>query len=52
MDRIAIIGCGGSGKSRLARSLGGTVGITPGVGGRELSAVESSNVRKEKPRTS
>ncbi len=29
MDRIAIIGCGGSGKSRLARSLGGTVGITP-----------------------
>ena len=29
MDRIAITGCGGSGKSRLARSLGGTLGITP-----------------------
>ena len=29
MDRIAIIGCGGSGKSRLARSLGTTLGITP-----------------------
>ena len=29
MDRIAIIGCGGSGKSRLARSLGDTLGITP-----------------------
>ena len=29
VDRIAIIGCGGSGKSHLARSLGGTLGITP-----------------------
>ncbi len=29
MDRIAIIGCGGSGKSRLARALGDTLGITP-----------------------
>lgn len=29
MDRIAIIGCGGSGKSRLARSLGGLLAITP-----------------------
>jgi adenylate kinase family enzyme len=29
VDRIAIIGCGGSGKSRLARSLGTTLGITP-----------------------
>lgn len=29
MDRIAIIGCGGSGKSRLARSLGSLLGITP-----------------------
>ena len=29
MDRIAIIGCGGSGKSRLARLLGDTLGITP-----------------------
>jgi len=28
-DRIAIVGCGGSGKSRLARSLGTTLGITP-----------------------
>jgi adenylate kinase family enzyme len=29
VDRIAIIGCGGSGKSYLARMLGVTVGITP-----------------------
>ena len=29
MDRICIIGCGGSGKSHLARSLGTTLGITP-----------------------
>ena len=29
MDRIAIIGCGGSGKSHLARSLGTMLGITP-----------------------
>lgn len=29
MDRIAIMGCGGSGKSRLARSLGAVLGITP-----------------------
>jgi len=29
VDRIAVIGCGGSGKSRLARALGGTLGITP-----------------------
>jgi hypothetical protein len=29
VDRIAIVGCGGSGKSRLARSLGTTLGITP-----------------------
>ena len=29
MDRIAIIGCGGSGKSHLARALGDTLGITP-----------------------
>jgi adenylate kinase family enzyme len=29
VDRIAIIGCGGSGKSRLARALGDTLGITP-----------------------
>ena len=29
VDRIAIIGCGGSGKSRLARALGGMLGITP-----------------------
>ncbi len=29
MDRIAIIGCGGSGKSHLARSLGVVLGITP-----------------------
>jgi adenylate kinase family enzyme len=29
VDRIAIIGCGGSGKSRLARSLGGLLAITP-----------------------
>jgi adenylate kinase family enzyme len=29
VDRIAIIGCGGSGKSRLARALGSTLGITP-----------------------
>ena len=29
MDRIAIIGCGGSGKSHLARALGGMLGITP-----------------------
>jgi len=28
VDRIAIIGCGGSGKSRLARSLGGLLAIT------------------------
>ncbi len=28
-DRVAIIGCGGSGKSRLARALGITLGITP-----------------------
>jgi adenylate kinase family enzyme len=29
MDRIAIIGCGGSGKSHLARALGRVLGITP-----------------------
>jgi adenylate kinase family enzyme len=29
VDRIAIMGCGGSGKSHLARSLGGVLGITP-----------------------
>jgi len=29
VDRIAIIGCGGSGKSRLARSLRGLLAITP-----------------------
>jgi adenylate kinase family enzyme len=29
VDRIAIMGCGGSGKSRLARSLGSMLGITP-----------------------
>jgi adenylate kinase family enzyme len=29
VDRIAITGCGGSGKSHLARSLGTTLGITP-----------------------
>jgi adenylate kinase family enzyme len=29
VDRIAIIGCGGSGKSHLARSLGTILGITP-----------------------
>ena len=29
VDRIAIVGCGGSGKSRLARILGTALGITP-----------------------
>jgi adenylate kinase family enzyme len=29
VDRIAIIGCGGSGKSHLARQLGRMLGITP-----------------------
>jgi adenylate kinase family enzyme len=29
VDRIAIMGCGGSGKSHLARSLGAALGITP-----------------------
>ena len=29
VDRIAIMGCGGSGKSHLARSLGNVLGITP-----------------------
>jgi adenylate kinase family enzyme len=29
VDRIAIIGCGGSGKSRLARTLGSRLGIKP-----------------------
>ena len=29
VDRIAIIGCGGSGKSYLARELGASLGITP-----------------------
>lgn len=29
MDRIAIMGCGGSGKSHLARCLGAALGITP-----------------------
>jgi adenylate kinase family enzyme len=29
MERIAIIGCGGSGKSHLARVLGARLGITP-----------------------
>ena len=29
MDRIAIVGCGGSGKSHLARELGQLLGITP-----------------------
>jgi adenylate kinase family enzyme len=29
VERIAIVGCGGSGKSRLARALGTRLGITP-----------------------
>jgi adenylate kinase family enzyme len=29
VDRIAIIGCGGSGKSHLSRSLGGLLGLNP-----------------------
>jgi adenylate kinase family enzyme len=29
MDRIAIMGCGGSGKSHLARAIGTTLGIAP-----------------------
>jgi adenylate kinase family enzyme len=29
VERIAIIGCGGSGKSHLARVLGTRLGITP-----------------------
>jgi adenylate kinase family enzyme len=29
MERIAIVGCGGSGKSHLARTLGARLGITP-----------------------
>jgi len=29
VDRVAIIGCGGSGKSRLARALGERLGIAP-----------------------
>jgi len=29
VDRVAIVGCGGSGKSWLARSLGGVLGIKP-----------------------
>jgi adenylate kinase family enzyme len=29
VDRLVIIGCGGSGKSRLARALGTALGITP-----------------------
>lgn len=29
MDRIAIIGCGGSGKSHLARELAAALGVTP-----------------------
>lgn len=29
MDRVAIIGCGGSGKSRLARQVGEALGVTP-----------------------
>jgi len=29
VDRIAIVGCGGSGKSHLARTLGGLLAITP-----------------------
>src|ERR1700753_2879072 len=29
MERIAIVGCGGCGKSRLARVLGARLGITP-----------------------
>jgi len=29
VDRIAIVGCGGSGKSWLARSLGSRLGVTP-----------------------
>ena len=29
MDRIAIVGCGGSGKSWLARSLGGVLDVKP-----------------------
>ncbi len=29
MDRIAIIGCGGSGKSHVARALGAALGLTP-----------------------
>jgi adenylate kinase family enzyme len=29
VDRVAIIGCGGSGKSRLARQLGAVLGVAP-----------------------
>ncbi len=29
MDRVAIIGCGGSGKSRLAREVGEALGVPP-----------------------
>jgi adenylate kinase family enzyme len=29
VDRIAVVGCGGSGKSHLSRSLGALLGITP-----------------------
>ncbi|HEY1620039.1 MAG TPA: hypothetical protein VGG25_20615 [Streptosporangiaceae bacterium] len=29
MDRIVIVGCGGSGKSHLARQLGAILGVTP-----------------------
>lgn len=29
MNRIAVIGCGGSGKSHLARELGAALGLTP-----------------------
>ena len=51
MDRIAIIGCGGSGKSHLARELGASLGLTPGSPRRRVlrQGLEAAGPRTSSP---